>query len=175
MDAKPTRRFSNGFTLVELMVTLAVATILIAVAVPAFGGLIASNRLGTAANELSSMLALSRDEAIRRGRSVTLCRGDQGGCDGDGDWASGWVVFVDADRDQAPDTRADGSAKVLRIHEALKGDISIQAPASVTFRPTGRPQSTATVTLCSERIATGYRFNLSRLGNLQIEREVPCS
>lgn len=63
----------GGFTLVELMITLAVAVILIAIAVPSFTSLIASNRLTTVANELTDASNVARLEAIKRNTNTQLC------------------------------------------------------------------------------------------------------
>ena len=64
---------AGGFTLVELMVTLAVAAILIAIAVPSFRNIMASNRLNTAANELVGAITAARMEAIQRNGPAQFC------------------------------------------------------------------------------------------------------
>jgi type IV fimbrial biogenesis protein FimT len=68
MDRHPMR----GFTLVELMVTLSVMGILLAVAVPSFGDMLGRRRLEGALNELRIDLQFTRSEALRRNRMVTL-------------------------------------------------------------------------------------------------------
>ncbi|WP_081602046.1 MULTISPECIES: GspH/FimT family pseudopilin [unclassified Thioalkalivibrio] len=64
----------HGFTLVELMITIAVAAILMAIAVPSFMNLRISNGLTTQANELITAVSIARSEAIKRNRSVRFCR-----------------------------------------------------------------------------------------------------
>ncbi len=88
----------SGFTLVELMVTLSVAAILLAIAAPSFDEAVGTSRLSSNVSELSSAVQLARSEAIRRNRRATLCRSDDGStCSASvGAW-SGWIVFVDAD------------------------------------------------------------------------------
>jgi len=64
---------NRGFTLIEMVITLAVAMILIAIAVPSFTSLIASNRLTTAVNEMVDASNVARMEAIKRNTSTQLC------------------------------------------------------------------------------------------------------
>lgn len=66
-------RLSRGFTLVELMVTLAVAAILITIAVPSFSTIIANNRLNTAANELVGAISTARMQAIQLNAGAQFC------------------------------------------------------------------------------------------------------
>lgn len=63
-----------GFTLVELMVTIALASILLAIAVPSFNQMIVSGRLTAQSNDMLAAINLARSEAIKRNASVTLCR-----------------------------------------------------------------------------------------------------
>ncbi len=68
------RRASAGFTLTELIVTLAVASILLGIAVPSFGSMMMSSRLTTQANDFVSAINFARSEAIKRNRTISLCR-----------------------------------------------------------------------------------------------------
>jgi type IV fimbrial biogenesis protein FimT len=106
-----------GFTLIELMVTIAVASILLAVGIPSFNTFVSSQRLRTATYDLSSMLLLARSEAIKRNGEVAVKSETAG-------WASGFTV-------QASDV-------VLKRQSAF-GDISISNTATtVTYTNTGR-------------------------------------
>ncbi|OQX06095.1 MAG: hypothetical protein BWK73_31755 [Thiothrix lacustris] len=67
-------RHTQGVTLVELMITIAVAAVLIAVAAPSFTSLRFSQSLATQANDMLWVINFARSEAIRRNRPVTLCR-----------------------------------------------------------------------------------------------------
>lgn len=107
----------NGFSLVELMATLAVAAILMTVAVPGFTTLIQNNRMTTTLNDFVSDLALARSEAIKRGSRVTLCKSADGQtCTNANDWTQGWIVFPDPNNNAT----VDGGETLLRIHEAVR-------------------------------------------------------
>lgn len=122
-----------GFTLMELIITVAIAAIVLAIGVPSFQGIMRNNRAATQANEIIGALNLARSEAVKRGRRVSLCPSSNGtGCSGT-DWSSGWIVFVDT-------SAADASVtvgQVLRVWGALAGDPTFTGPASIRYRPTG--------------------------------------
>lgn len=101
---------SRGLTLVELMVTIAIAAILAAVALPGFQDVMRSNRLATQANEFVAAMALARSEAVRQNRLVRFCRADGlASCTaGAGTWG-GWIVWADLNGDGA--TSADEIVK----------------------------------------------------------------
>lgn len=109
----------QGFTLVEMMVTLAVAIILIAVGVPMFTSVAANNRAAAQTNALVTALNLARSEAV--GRATRVSVGPTSG----GNWANGWAVFIDADSDDTVD-----SGEELRIWEAPAGSPTINASAA---------------------------------------------
>lgn len=83
-----------GFTLIELMVTIAVIAILTMVAVPSFSAAMLSNKLAGYANNFVASALLARSEAIKRNVAVTLCRSaDLSTCASSGGWQQGWIVM----------------------------------------------------------------------------------
>lgn len=89
-----------GVTLVELMVTLAVAAILTMIAAPSFTQLMDNNRASGVAMELVASLNLARSEAARQGMRVSLCKTADAdattpACATSGGWQSGWMLFTD--------------------------------------------------------------------------------
>jgi type IV fimbrial biogenesis protein FimT len=88
------RRRSRGFTLVELMVTLAVAAVLLLLAAPAFTSFLRSSELGAAANGLLAALNAARGEAMKTSRRAVAVPADGS------QWSSGWIVFVDINADR---------------------------------------------------------------------------
>jgi type IV fimbrial biogenesis protein FimT len=92
----------RGFTLIELMVTVAVLAIVLVIAVPSFETTVNANRLMSAANEMVNALQTTRMEAIRRNEHAGMCLSANAGsptptCASSN--INGWITFVDADRD----------------------------------------------------------------------------
>ncbi len=142
---------NGGITIIELMITLAIAGILIASAAPSFRTSIQNNRMVTQINELHTSLSLARSEAIKRNNNVTVCQSSDGAsCTGN--WQDGWIIFVDNDFDGSVDA-GDGDV-VLRVDGIITGDNTLSfSQTRVIYARDGfaRPGSAGTFTLCDTR------------------------
>lgn len=109
---------SRGFTLIELMITIAVLAIVVTVAVPSFRNIIISNSVSFDRDEFFSLVAFARSEAIKRGTAVTVCKSADGAsCDDSLSWEDGWLLFHDADGDGVKDT-GDESVRAVAALDA---------------------------------------------------------
>ena len=119
------KKFSKhaGFTLIELMIIIAIAGILVSVAIPSFNSIISSNRLTTYANELVTALNLARSEAVKRGVQVTISNGTASS-----DWGSGWTIFTDINGNGV----LDGADLLLRTYPALTAGYTLMTGANYT-------------------------------------------
>lgn len=150
------RSAGQGFTLVELMVTIAVAAILLLFAVPALQDFVLNNRLVAITNDLIADLALARAEAIRRGGRVTLCASNTGTSCSGGDWSAGRVVFADAGTAGSVETGVGD--EILRTHPAAASGVSLVSDDTVhndylQFRPSGSTDASGTISFkfCDSR------------------------
>jgi type IV fimbrial biogenesis protein FimT len=118
----------RGFSIIELLVTIAVMAVLLGVGVPSFRSMIEGNRLSSASNDLLSGLQFARSEAIKRGIPVVLCSSsDQSSCAATPVWTGGWVA-----RNQAVVTDP-----VYRVWPAVSAGIAISDPGTVEFNALG--------------------------------------
>lgn len=151
MTKNPTR--PNGFSLLELMITLSVAAILLVIAVPSFRGLMNRSRVSSASNELLSSLAYARTEAVTRGQLVSMCPStDDKSCSGDATFEPGWIVYTyPAGAASAGKTYNDGKDLLLRATTARTG-VSVRAKSSdvITFGQQGqlKPSTPLTFVTC---------------------------
>ena len=118
----------RGFTLMELMITVAIMAIVLAVGIPGFQALLRENRLAAQTNAFLTALNLARSEAIKRGRRVTLCKSADGAtCATDGGYQQGWIVFVDPNDNAV----VDGGEAILRVEAALVGNPTLTGNSTV--------------------------------------------
>ncbi len=97
-DLKTKMKGNSGFTLLELMVGVAVAAVLLTIGLPSFSSSIKKNQGVTDANGLLALLTMARSEAIKRDQTVTLCASADGAsCDSNAsNWTEGYCMYVSA-------------------------------------------------------------------------------
>lgn len=131
-----------GFTLVELMVTIAIVGILLAIGLPSFQGSMRSNRVATTTNEMLASISLARTEAIRSTRPSVLCASGDGSVCGL-DWNQGWIVWVDSNGDVVRNP-GEPVVRYVQGHPQMALAVTTAGAASTTtviFDNRGRPNN----------------------------------
>jgi type IV fimbrial biogenesis protein FimT len=170
------KRTQNGFTLLELMVTLMVAGTILAMAAPSFREFILNSRMTGSANDLLTSLNLARSEAIKRQRPVAICpsldpQASPPTCRGAAVWSdtasqAGLVLWEDTNGDGAP---AAGEA-VIAPQDVLGSSLTVRSNFNaVVYQPSGFAEvpgnpAVRVVLICDERanrtIGDSYRKRL---------------
>jgi len=158
----------NAFTLIELLMTLAVATILVSVAIPGLQEFKKNSRQRNATNELVSAMRVARNTAITTNSRVTVCASRDGNACQPVNWSQGWIAFVDENSNRV----LDADETVLRRGTGSEqlAISSGQFQSFFVYRPNGRVMNASLAgnsgqfTICDNRgneHAKAIRLDLS--------------
>lgn len=141
------RASGPGFSLYELLVTLAVMTVVLTIGLPSLGVLVARNRQHVEINALFHAIHLARKESITKRRVISLCPSVDGEqCRPGMDWSGGWIMFENSDRDWPP--RVDVGEAVLGRH-TVNGSIRLSGNRhAFTLRATRLRATNGTIVAC---------------------------
>lgn len=143
----------RGFTLTELVITLAIGSVFLSVAVPSYYDVIQRNRISSFTNQLVGHLNLARSESIKRGLRVSLCPAlNNTACDAQSNWNQGWLVFVDTNSNSV----FDADEEMLAIQEGVPDEIKVEnALATIAFDSSGFFLANQSVFTLSAKRCTG--------------------
>jgi type IV fimbrial biogenesis protein FimT len=134
--APPTRRRLEGITLIELLITVAIAVILLTLGIAGFTRLIAENRMAAAVNGFVTSLQTARSEAVKRGVDVTVCvstDGDDSSCENAPDaWGGRYVVIASS---------GEADEEVLRVQSGMPAITVAGEAASFVYAPDGTTET----------------------------------
>lgn len=141
------RTYLRGFTLVELLVVMALVAVLASLAVPSLQGFVSSRAVSARADELASALRLARSEALKRGGAVSVCAAasplaSEPSCSGASDWAKGWLVFTDGNLNGTVDATQGEQVLATYVPQASVKSLAAKdaagaAKAFTGFHPNG--------------------------------------
>ena len=166
---------NSGFTLLELIITVALVSIVMAIAIPSMTTFNQNDRLVTNINTMIGHLAYARSEAVKRSQQVSMCvSNDAATCTGGNDWEDGWIIYIDADASNT----FDASEEVLRAQQAL-GNTQTMTPTTfasqVTYDYRGFATSTGSFQLCDNRTGPhGKTISISNTGRVRLQDGTGC-
>lgn len=169
------QKTQRGLSLIELIVTMAIAAIVLGVGVPTFGNVVADNAMASNANRFVASINLARSSAVRYQRNATICASSNYNaatptCSAGTDWSNGWIVYVDKDRDGAVD--AD---EVQSVFEPFSDDVSFASGAvnGFTYDARGFVDNGDNLTLCDDRTGEmGRQVRVNAAGRVSVVRQV---
>lgn len=168
-------RRQTGFNLIELMVTLGVATIVLSVGLPSFRNIILDNRLVTQSNQFITSVNLARSNAVRYQRTAIICPSANFDavtptCSATTDWSNGWIVWVDRNRNSTTQTN-----EVISVFAPLPDTLTFASLTTNGLSYDARGFSLAggdDFTLCDSRQEeTGRLIRVNATGRTNISRQ----
>ncbi len=165
-NVRPCRR-ASGFTLLELLVALAVAVLLIMIAASSFREFAVESKLRSRSGELATDLNLARLEAIKRNGRVLVCAKGAGSnaCVNTNQWDNGWVVCYDADSDNACDPSTPTDPNPIKTTALTDNALHLASTVSaVRFNAIGTSNGTSVLTLSIDGSASTRTTNVVGTG-----------
>ena len=164
----PTDVHRRGFTVLELLIALAVLAIVLILGIPALSEYGLRQRMSATINALHTHLALARAEAIHLNTHVVACPGNRTvGCIDGNDWSQGWIVFSDLNGDR----QLQSLEHLHRAEPALEQLFVLSTPgrSNIRFYPNGSaPGSNGSINFCDRRgPAEARRLVISNLGRIR--------
>ncbi len=149
------QKHESAFTLIELMIAIAVAAIVLTLGVPGFSRVIERNQLSAYTNQLVSSLHFARSEAVRRNQNIPICHSSDGSsCSGVG-YEDGWIVFSDGNGDG---DYTDVGEELIRVNESLPSNYTMRTNNLSTFNYRGNGGApTGRIVLCKDNTLTKAR------------------
>jgi len=175
----------GGLTIPELMIGIALFSIVVSMAAPSFQNLMRRQELNSQMGLLNSTLAYARNEAISRQQNVAFCASSNGtSClAASKDWSAGWLVFIDADNDGI----ADAGETILRRGGEAGGSASLRvadtnpSPLAIRYNQSGERESgVSTLWLCAGNADAGAdvgkskTITVSNVGSTRVAKGATC-
>ncbi len=153
---------TRGFTLLELLVSVAVIGVIATTTIPSFVNIIKDSRISSSLINLKSDLYLTRNSAIHYNQHTVMCTSntDNTNCSDSVDWENGWMIFIDANKDRECNSIngiCEDGGKVIKVGSAISNkDLKLRGYKHRTYRIRYDPEGfsyafNGTVIACDDR------------------------
>jgi type IV fimbrial biogenesis protein FimT len=167
---------SFGFTLVELLIVIAIAAILTTIALPSFQDISERNRVVADVNKLVRALNLARSEAIKRRVRAVLCSSSNPeanlpSCSNTGTWTQGWILFADTVNNN---TQFDNGEPLIAVHNGLQSGNTLKwnNGNNIRYLPSGTTSNLGgTFTICSQDNKHARGIIISSSGRVRLSND----
>ncbi len=138
---KTTAGAASGFSVIELIIVMAIACILLALGLPSFVNFTRDVRAGSMMSQLTADIQVARSEAVKRNTRILLCARNGNACTGApaaAAWMNGWLVCYDRDSNGACDPSTAAEPNPIKAQDAIAAPLAIAGPAvNLVMLPTG--------------------------------------
>lgn len=184
MFMNKTKQNQVGFTLAEIMITMAIVGVLLAVGMPSMREFIQNGRITAVTNELVSSLMVARSEAMRQSTTTCVCPSTNGtACAASSSWETGWIAFSDFNGNCVIDGVAPNADTLLKVWDGTPyaGQLTVRnnnglinALNAIRFNGRGETQSNVagvgmagTFSICDQRpFGAGYPGTVNAQGKV---------
>lgn len=163
----------HGYTLIELLITLAVVSILSLTVFPNLSALIAQERTTILTNTLAGALAYARSESVSKQIIVITCQSNNGSeCNRSGNWHNGWIIFIDTNNNK----QREPEETLLRVYAtANNGTQAIFNGAAnidhyIRYKPRGQAYPNGSFLICNPTIGVGKALIMTQSGRLRLSK-----
>lgn len=163
----------HGYTLIELLITLAVSSILALNIYPNLSSLVAKERSTLLINTLAGAFAYARSEAITKNMTILTCQSNNGSeCNPSENWHNGWIIFADKNKNK----QREPDEILLRVYAAannhtratFKGSSNIKH--YVKYKPSGRASPNGSLLICNPNIGVGKALIITHSGRVRLSK-----
>ena len=163
----------NGYTLIELLITLAILSVLALNVFPNISALLAQERSIILSNKLASALAYARTESVTKQLTILTCQSDDGTqCSRSEDWHNGWIIFADKNANK----QRDPEENLLYVVPAAENGTKVKFRGSagirhyVKYKPGGEAFPNGSFIICNPDIGIGSALIITHSGRVRLSK-----
>lgn len=163
----------HGYTLIELLIALAVISILALNVFPNLSALIAQERSIILTNALAGALAYARSEAVTKQTAILTCQSNNGSeCSRSKNWHNGWIIFIDKNNN----IQREPEETLLRVYTAANNGTQATFDGAwnrdhyMRYKPSGRSYPNGSFLICNPNIGVGKALIMTQSGRLRLSK-----